>query len=93
MFSLPQANAAMQRERMFDACKTILQSASALEFLHEIIEPPSGTERLELSASARDGLACNLKILATTIYDSMENIPDTGSSFKSLFGTDGGENV
>lgn len=93
MFPNFQSKAAWKRKRMYDACQTIMQSASALNFLHEVIEPPNRTEKLELSTSARDGLACNLKLIATTIYDSLDLIPDTESSFHALLDPKGGENV
>lgn len=92
MFSNSLTGPAHERELMFNAHAKILEAVTALEFVYEIILPPSGSEKLELSAFGREGLACNLKVITNTILNYLDYIPDSESSFKNLLETTGGKN-
>lgn len=93
MFTTSQSEAARKRESLFKSSAAIMESASALAFLAEILTPEAGADKLGLSAIERDGLACTLKIIANSIYENLDYVPDSEASFKGLLYTGGNKNA
>lgn len=93
MFTTSQSEAARRRESLFKSSAAIMEAASALSFLAEILTPEAGADKLDLSAIERDGLACNLKIIANSIYENLDYVPDSEASFKGLLYTGGNNNA